>query len=56
MHKLGPWQSIEALELETLNWVTWFNQTRLLEPIGNIPSAEFEAIYEQGRKDYRKAA
>ena len=56
VHKLGPWQSIEALELETLNWVTWFNQTRLLEPIGNIPPAEFEAINEQGRKDYRKAA
>jgi transposase InsO family protein len=54
--KLGPWQSIEALELETLNWVTWLKQSRLLAPIGNIPPAEFEAIYEHGREDYRKAA
>ena len=56
VHKLGTWRSIEALELETRNWVSWFNQTRLLEPIGNIPPAEFEAIYELGQVDYRIAA
>ena len=56
VHKIGPWKSIEALELETLNWVTWFNQSRLLEPIGNIPPAEFEAIYGLGQEEIRKAA
>ena len=56
VHKIGPWKSIEALELETLNWVTWFNQSRLLEPIGNIPPAEFEAIYRLGQEEIRKAA
>ena len=56
VHKQGPWKTVEALEWETLNWVTWFNQQRLLEPIGNIPPAEFEALYEQSQAEIRKAA
>jgi transposase InsO family protein len=28
-----------------LTWVDWFNNRRLLEPIGNIPPAEAEARY-----------
>ncbi len=49
IHKQGPWKTVEALEWETLKWVTWFNQQRLLEPIGNRPPAEFEALYEQSQ-------
>ena len=56
VHRSGPWKSIETLEWETLNWVTWFNQQRLLEPIGNIPPAEFEALYEQGQAAMPQAA
>ena len=56
VHKQGPWKTVEALEWETLNWVAWFNQQRLLEPIGNIPPAEFEALYEQSQAEIRKAA
>ena len=56
VHKSGPWKSIEALEWETLNWVAWFNQHRLLEPIGGIPPAEFEALYAQGQAAIPKAA
>ncbi len=33
------------MEYATLEWVDWFNHRRLLEPIGNIPPAEFEAYY-----------
>ncbi len=29
----------------TLEWVDWFNNRRLLEPIGNVPPAEFEMQY-----------
>lgn len=29
----------------TLEWVDWFNNRRLLEPIGNIPPAEAEANF-----------
>jgi transposase InsO family protein len=28
-----------------LEWVDWFNHRRLLEPIGHVPPAEFEAAY-----------
>jgi putative transposase len=42
---LGPWRSLEAVEIATLEWVDWFNHRRLLEPIGNIPPAEAEASY-----------
>ena len=45
VHRRGPWHSIEAVEYETLKWVDWFNNRRLLEPIGNIPPAEAEKIY-----------
>ena len=40
----GPRRSFEAVEFATL-WVDWFNNRRLLEPIGNIPPAEAEERY-----------
>ena len=45
IHRRGPWQSFNAVEYATLEWVDWFNHRRLLEPIGNIPPAEAEANY-----------
>ena len=42
IHRRRPWRSFEAVELATLEWVDWFNNRRLLEPIGNIPPAESE--------------
>lgn len=44
------WRSREELELETLRWVDWFNNQRLLGPIGFIPPAEAEANYYQQRE------
>ncbi len=41
----GPWRSLEEVEFATLEWVDWFNHQRLLEPIGDIPPAELEAMY-----------
>ncbi len=41
----GPWRHVEAVEFATLEWVDWFNNRRLLEPIGLIPPAEFEQAY-----------
>jgi putative transposase len=40
IHRQTSWKSIEAVELATLAWVDWFNNRRLLEPIGNIRPAE----------------
>lgn len=45
IHRRGPWRSYEAVEFATLEWVDWFNNRRLLQPIGNIPPAEAEARY-----------
>jgi putative transposase len=45
IHRCGPWRGFEAVEFATLEWVDWFNNRRLLEPIGNIPPAEAEAAY-----------
>jgi putative transposase len=43
IHRRAPWKTKESLELATLEWVSWFNHHRLLEPIGYIPPAEAEA-------------
>ena len=43
IRRRGPWRSLEDVEFATLRWVHWFNTTRLLEPLGYLPPAEFEA-------------
>jgi len=45
IHRRAPWKTKEAVELATLEWVSWFNHHRLFEPIGYIPPAEAEANY-----------
>ena len=45
IHRHGPWWSFEAVEYATLEWVDWHSHRRLLEPIGNVPPAEAEAIF-----------
>ncbi len=45
IHRRGPWRRLDTVEYATLEWVDWFNNRRLLEPIGNIPPAEFEESY-----------
>ena len=45
IHRRAPWKTKEAVEFATLEWVSWFNHHRLLEPIGYIPPAEAEANY-----------
>jgi putative transposase len=45
IRRRGPWKGIDQVEYATLEWVDWFNHRRLLEPIGHIPPAEFEAVY-----------
>ena len=45
IHKRAPWKTREAMELATLEWVSWFNHQRLLGSIGYLPPAEVEANY-----------
>ena len=44
IRRRGPWRNIDDVEFATLEWVDWFNSRRLLEPIGDIPLAEFEGL------------
>ena len=52
----GPWRSLESVEFATLEWVDWFNNRRLLEPIGHVPPAEFEEAYYRQQSSQAMAA
>ena len=45
IRKAGPWQGLDDVERTTLTWIDWFNNQRLLQPIGDIPPAEYEMLY-----------
>jgi len=55
-HRRGPSLSLGAVEFATLEWVDWFNSSRLLEAIGNIPPAEAEQRYYAMLDDQTMAA
>ena len=56
IHRRAPWRSFEAVEFATLEWVDWFNNHRLLEPIGNIPPVEAEERYYAMQQEQAMAA
>jgi len=45
IHHRGPWKHLDAVEYATLEWVDWYNNRRLLRPIGDIPPTEKELAY-----------
>ncbi len=45
IRRRGPWRNLDDVEFAVLEWVHWFNTTRLFEPIGHVPPAEFEDNY-----------
>jgi transposase InsO family protein len=46
INQIGPWKSMREVEWETLKWVDWYNNRRLLGPIGYItPAKAEEACY-----------
>ena len=56
IRRRGPWRHIDDVEYATLEWVDWFNHRRLLEPIGNVPPAEFEQAYYRQLEESAMAA
>jgi transposase InsO family protein len=56
IHRRGPWRNVEAVEFSTLEWVDWFNNRRLLEPIGHVPPAEYEQMYYRQQTSQAMAA
>ena len=56
IYRRGPWRTIDAVEYATLVWVHWFNNRRLLEPLGYVPPAEFEEAYYRSQESQAIAA
>jgi len=56
IRRRAPWKNIDEVEYATLEWVDWFNHRRILEPIGNIPPAEYELMYYQQLEESCEAA
>ena len=56
IRKRGPWRNIEDVEFATLEWVDWFNNRRLLEPLGWVPPVEYEEAFYAGHAAQAKAA
>jgi putative transposase len=50
------WPTFESVELATFEWVDWFNNRRLLAPLGYVPPAEYEAAFYEGQAMQRAAA
>lgn len=45
--RLGPWKTRAQVEWETMTWVHWYNEKRLLSSIGYIPPAEAERRFRE---------
>jgi putative transposase len=45
INQIGPWKSMREVEWETLKWIDWYNNRRLLGPIRYIPPAEAEEAF-----------
>jgi len=43
IRRLGPWKTVDDVELATLSWVTWFNTVRLHRALDDVPPTEFDA-------------
>jgi transposase InsO family protein len=56
IERLRPWLSMTRVEIETLGWVDGFINRRLLEPIGNVPPAEFEGLFDRSQRAAATAA
>ena len=56
IHHRGPWRNLDEVEYATLVWIDWFNKRRLLEPIGHVPPAEFESMYDRQQDESAAAA
>ena len=52
----GPWKNIDEVEYATLEWIDWFNNRRLFQPIGDVPPVEFEMTYYQQLDESAMAA
>ena len=55
IHQRGPWRGFDDVEFATLEWVAWFNQQRLLAPLGYVPPAVFEEQFHRAQPAHTAA-
>ena len=53
IHNRGPWRGLDQVEYAALDWVDWFYNKRILEPIGDIPPVELEDLYYRQQQEVR---
>lgn len=51
IHQRRSWKSAETVELETAEWVNWFNTRRLLGSIGWVSPKEYEEAYQRSQAE-----
>ena len=56
IHRRASWRTVDTVEWETLNWVEWFNNRRLLGAIGYIPPIEAERAFHEAAAGLNMAA
>jgi len=56
INRLGPWKSMREVEWETLRWVDWYNNRRLLSTIAYVTPAEAEETFYENLTTLDKAA
>ena len=56
INALGPWRTLRDVEWQALKWIDWYNNRRLLAPIGYVPPAEAENAYFAKLKTLDQAA
>jgi transposase InsO family protein len=49
IERRGPWRGVTGVEMATLEWVSWYNGKRILEPIGDMPPVEYEEAYDRNQ-------
>jgi transposase InsO family protein len=47
IRRCGPWRNVDEVEFAVLEWVGWYNNRRLLEPLGYMSPVDFENAYHQ---------
>ena len=45
IHRIGPWRNLEQVEFETLKWVNWYNEKRIMGSLDYVTPAEYERMY-----------
>ncbi len=45
IHRRGPWRNLDQVEYAVLEWIDWWNNRRILEPLDYLPPIEYEAAY-----------